>query len=82
MRRGAPAGWRRSSRTGSLTAVVLASNRPMLHMLQALHLPSTSARDSGSIEVRLQLAGLELPADASRAAAAHVAEAVALRAIP
>ena len=64
----------------SLTAVVLASNRPMLHLLQALHVPSTSARDSGSIEVRLQLAGLELPADRSRVAAAHVAEAAAIRA--
>jgi RimJ/RimL family protein N-acetyltransferase len=64
----------------SLTAEVLASNRPMLHLLQALHIPSTSARDSGSIEVRLQLAGLELPADASLVAAAHVAEAAAIRA--
>jgi GNAT superfamily N-acetyltransferase len=66
----------------SLTAVVLPSNRPMLHLLEALHLPSTSARDSGSIEVRLQLAGLELPADRSRVAAAHVAEAAAIRADP
>jgi GNAT superfamily N-acetyltransferase len=66
----------------SLTAVVLASNRPMLHMLAALQLPSTSARDSGSIEVRLQLAGLELPAERSRVAAAHIAEAAALRAAP
>jgi GNAT superfamily N-acetyltransferase len=66
----------------SLTAVVLASNRPMLHLLEALHLPSTSARDSGSIEVRLQLAGLELPAARSRVAAAHVAEAAAIRADP
>jgi GNAT superfamily N-acetyltransferase len=64
----------------SLTAVVLPSNRPMLHLLQALHVPSTSALDSGSIEVRLQLAGLELPADSSRVAAAHVAEAAAIRA--
>ena len=66
----------------SLTAVVLASNRPMLHLLQALNVPSTSARDSDSIEVRLQLAGLELPADSSRVAAAHVAEAAAIRADP
>ena len=66
----------------SLTAVVLASNRPMLHLLEALHLPSTSAMDSGSIEVRLQLAGLELPADRARVAAAHVAEAAAIRADP
>ena len=64
----------------SLTAVVLASNRPMLHLLRALNVPSTSARDSDSIEVRLQLAGLELPADRSRVAAAHVAEAAAIRA--
>jgi hypothetical protein len=64
----------------SLTAVVLPSNMPMLHLLQALHVPSTSARDSGSIEVRLELAGLELPADRSRIAAAHVAEAAAIRA--
>jgi RimJ/RimL family protein N-acetyltransferase len=64
----------------SLTAVVLPSNRAMLHLLQALHVPSTSARDSGSIEVTLQLAGLELPADRSRIAAAHVAEAAAIRA--
>jgi GNAT superfamily N-acetyltransferase len=64
----------------SLTAVVLASNMPMLHLLRALNVPSTSARDSGSIEVRLQLAGLELPEDSSRVAAAHVAEAAAIRA--
>jgi GNAT superfamily N-acetyltransferase len=64
----------------SLMAVVLPSNMPMLHMLQALDVPSTSARDSGSIEVNLQLAGLELPADRSRVAAAHVAEAAAIRA--
>jgi GNAT superfamily N-acetyltransferase len=66
----------------SLTAVVLASNMAMLHLLRALNVPSTSAWDSGSIEVRLQLAGLELPADRSRVAAAHVAEATALRAGP
>ncbi len=64
----------------SLTAVVLASNMPMLHLLHALHVPSTSARNSDGIEVRLQLAGLELPADRSRVAAAHVAEAAAIRA--
>jgi GNAT superfamily N-acetyltransferase len=63
----------------SLTAVVLASNIPMLNLLQGLLVPSTSARDSGDIEVRLQLAGLELPADRSRIAAAHVAEAAAIR---
>lgn len=64
----------------SLTAVVLPSNMPMLHLLRALPVPSTSARDSDSIEVRLHLAGLELPADRSRIAAAHVAEAAAIRA--
>ena len=64
----------------SLTAVVLPSNIPMLHLLKALDVPSASARDSGSIEVRLQLADLELPADRSRVAAAHVAEAAAIRA--
>ncbi len=64
----------------SLTAVVLASNRPMLHLLAALDVPSTSARRSGDIEVRLELAGLELPADRARTAAAHVAEAAAIRA--
>jgi GNAT superfamily N-acetyltransferase len=64
----------------SLTASVLASNRPMLHLLQALHVPTTSAWDSGSIELRLQLADLELPANRSRVAAAHVAEAAAIRA--
>jgi GNAT superfamily N-acetyltransferase len=64
----------------SLTAVVLASNMPMLHLLQALPVPSTLARDSGEIEVRMHLAGLELPAGRSRIAAAHVAEAAAIRA--
>ena len=64
----------------SLTAIVLASNMPMLHLLRALPVPSTSAWDSGDIEVRLQLTGLELPADRARVAAAHVAEAAAIRA--
>ena len=64
----------------SLTAVVLASNRPMLHLLQALNIPSASTRGSGSVEISLQLAGLELPAERSRVAAAHVAEAAAIRA--
>jgi GNAT superfamily N-acetyltransferase len=63
----------------SLTAVVLASNMPMLHLLRALPVPATSARESGEIEMRLHLAGLELPADRSRIAAAHVAEAAAIR---
>ena len=64
----------------SLTAVVLASNMPMLHLLQGLPVPSTSVRESGDIEVTMHLAGLELPADRSRIAAAHVAEAAAIRA--
>ena len=64
----------------SLMAVVLPSNRPMLNLLQALEIPSASARASGSIEVRLQLGGLELPPERSRLAAAHVAEAAAIRA--
>ena len=64
----------------SLTAVVLPSNMAMLHLLQALRVPSTSARDSDSIEVTMHLADLELPADRSRIAAAHVAEAAAIRA--
>jgi|GEM_PF-470550 len=63
----------------SLTAVVLASNMPMLHLLQALPIPSALSRDSGEIEVRLHLTGLELPADRSRIAAAHIAEAAAIR---
>ncbi len=64
----------------SLTAVVLASNMPMLHLIRGLPVPSTSVRDSGDIEVTMHLAGLELPADRSRIAAAHIAEAVAIRA--
>lgn len=64
----------------SLTAVVLASNMPMLHLLQALPVPSTFTRAAGDIEVRLQLAGVELSAPAARVAAAHVAEAATLRA--
>lgn len=64
----------------SLTAVVLSSNQPMLHLLRALPVPSASSRDGGSIEVTLDLAGLALPAGRSRIAAAHVAEAAAVRA--
>ena len=64
----------------SLTAVVLATNMPMLHLLHALKLPSASSRDGSSIEVRLQLSGIELPPDRARVAAAHVAEAAAIRA--
>ena len=63
----------------SLTAVVLGSNMPMLHLLRALPVPSTSVRESGSIEVRLRLTDLELPADRARIAAAHVAAAAAIR---
>jgi hypothetical protein len=68
------------SRLTSLTAIVLASNMPMLHLLRALPVPSTSAWDSGDIEVRLQLTAIELPAERARLAAAHVAEAAAIRA--
>jgi len=64
----------------SLTAMVLASNTPMLHLLRALPVPSTSAWDSGSIEVKLQLSALRLSEEAARVAAAHVAEAAAIRA--
>ncbi len=64
----------------SLTAVVLASNTPMLHLLQALHVSSTSVREAEAIELTLDLTGLELPGDRSRIAAAHVAEAAAIRA--
>jgi len=64
----------------SLTAVVLPSNMPMLHLLHALNLPSASARDGSSVEVRLQLAGIELPPDRARVAAVHMAEAAAIRA--
>ncbi len=53
---------------------------PMLHLLQALRVPSTSARDSGNIEVTLHLVELEVPADRSRIAADHAAEAAAIRA--
>jgi hypothetical protein len=54
----------------------------MLRLLQALPVPSTSPwDDAGDIEVRLDLAALELPADRSRIAAAHVAEAAAIRAV-
>jgi len=58
---------------------VLASNKPMLHLLQALHVSSTSVREAEAIELTLDLTGLELPGDRSRIAAAHVAEAAAIR---
>ncbi len=64
----------------SLTAVVLPSNVSMLHLLQDLHVPSASSRDVGTIEVTLDLTGLELPADRARIAAAHAAETAAIRA--
>jgi GNAT superfamily N-acetyltransferase len=70
----------RISGMASLTAVVLSSNLPMLHLLQALHLPLTSTRGTGDVVVRLDLAAVELPADRSRIAAAHVADAAAIRA--
>lgn len=63
----------------SLVAIVLGSNVPMLHLLRALPVPSTSVWESGDIEVRLQLRGIELPADRARLAAAHAAEAAAIR---
>lgn len=69
----------RISSMTSLTAVVLSSNTPMLHLLQALPMPSASAWSEGNVEVTLDLTGLELPADRSRIAAAHVAEAAAIR---
>jgi len=70
----------RTSGMASLSAVVLASNRPMLQLLQGLPVPTSSARESGDVVIRLDLTGLELPADRSRIAAAHVAEADAIRA--
>lgn len=70
----------RLSGMASLTAEVLAENRPMLHLLQALPVPTTSARHAGTVVVTLDLRSLELPVDRSRIAAAHVAEAAAIRA--
>jgi len=70
----------RTSGMSSLTAVVLSSNLPMLHLLRALPVPSSFARDAGDVVVTLDLAGLELPAGRSRIAAVHVAEAAAVRA--
>jgi GNAT superfamily N-acetyltransferase len=64
----------------SLIAVVLESNRPMLSLLRTLPVLTTSVRDADTIVVTLDLTGLELPADRSRVAAAHVAEAAAVRA--
>jgi GNAT superfamily N-acetyltransferase len=64
----------------SLNAVVLASNRPMLALLRTLPVPATSVLDAGTVMVTLDLTGLELPADRSRIAAAHIAEAAESRA--
>jgi GNAT superfamily N-acetyltransferase len=64
----------------SLTAVVLASNVPMLHLLHGLPVPSASARDGLDVEVTLDLTGLQLPADRQSVASAHLAEAAAIRA--
>lgn len=63
----------------SLRAVVLRSNLPMLSLLRALPVPSASARNGGEVEVTLDLADMELPAGRSRVAAAHMAEAAAIR---
>ena len=64
----------------SLNAVVLASNRPMISLLRTLRVPATSVYDAGTVVVTLDLAGLELPVDRSRVAAAHIAEAAEIRA--
>lgn len=69
----------RMSGMASLTAVVLGSNLPMLSLLRTLPVPSASARHGGEVEVTLDLTGMELPTDRSRVAAAHVAEAAAIR---
>jgi len=64
----------------SLNAVILASNRPMISLLRTLRVPATSVYDAGTVVVTLDLAGLELPVDRSRVAAAHIAEAAEIRA--
>lgn len=63
----------------SLSAVVLRSNTPMLHLLLALPVPAATAYEGDSVVVTLDLTGLEMPADRSRVAAAHVAEMAAIR---
>ena len=71
------------ARVAGLTALradVLGSNTPMLHLLRALPLPSAVTRESGYVEVTLQLDGLEVPAGRARVAAAHLAAAAAIRA--
>lgn len=64
----------------SLKAVVLGSNTPMLSLLRTLPVPTTAVREADTVEVTLDLTGLELPGDRSRIAAAHVAEAARIRA--
>jgi GNAT superfamily N-acetyltransferase len=64
----------------SLDAIVLTSNQPMLALLRTLPVPTTSVHEAGAVMVTLDLTHLELPADRSRIAAAHVAEAAAIRA--
>jgi GNAT superfamily N-acetyltransferase len=64
----------------SLTAIVLASNVPMLHLLSALPVPSASVRDGLDVEVTLALSELRLPADREHIAAAHLADAAVIRA--
>lgn len=64
----------------SLNAVMLASNQPMISLLRTLRVPATSVYDAGTVVVTLDLAGLELPVDRSRVAAAHIAEAAEIRA--
>jgi len=65
----------------SLNAIVLTSNQPMLGLLRTLPVPATSVREAGTVEVTLDLTGLELPADRSRIAAAHIAQAAEIRAV-
>lgn len=64
----------------SLTAIVLASNVPMLHLLRALPLPSATDRNGLDVEVTLDLSGLRLPADRQAIASDHLAEAATIRA--
>lgn len=63
----------------SLTAIVLASNVPMLHLLSVLPVPSVSVRDGLDVEVTLSLRELSLPADRQHIASAHLADAAAIR---
>ena len=65
----------------SLNAIVLTSNQPMLGLLRTLPVPATSVPEAGTVEVTLDLTGLELPADRSRIAAAHIAQAAEIRAV-